>query len=151
MPRKSTKSTKRTTATKPDNTTERAKPPRSPKPTKRTTPRRQTAEVIAVILYFGVFGVHDKAISELILSKYPRTAYVNAKACHNRFLWFRDTYLHSRGLPLNKGIVGIEVKNLVPDLEIVNNITEINEECEKIIQKASFGFRGALAACSDRR
>ena len=66
-------------------------------------------------------------------------------------MWFRDVYLRGRGLPLTKTIVGKEVKDAVRLIETVDFITEIDEECEKVLRKASFDSRGAFAAYSDRR
>ena len=139
MPRRSARLAERTTPTKP---TKHAKIPK---------PRRQRPEVVATIYYFGVFGVRNNDISELILWKYPRALDVHADNCSHRFVWFRDVYLPRRRLPLTKTIVGKEMKDAVRLIETVNFITEIDEECEKVLQKASFDSRGTLAACSDRR
>ena len=133
---------------------ELTKPPKPTKPTKHAKTLklpRQTPEVIATIYYFGVFGVRNYEISKLILWKYPRALDVHAGNCSDRFVWFRDVYLPGRGLLLTKTIVGKEVKDIVPLIETVDFITEIDEECEKILEKASFDTRGALAAYSDRR
>ena len=134
MPRKPTKSTKRATATKP---TKQAKPPG---PTEPPKPPRQTAEVTAAIYYFGTFGIHNNAISELILSKYPRAVYVHAEDCRDRLVWFRDVYLPRRGLSLTKTIVGEEVQKVVPLLETFNFITQIDDGCENILQRAKGKF-----------
>ena len=153
MPRKSTKSTKRTAPTKNDKTAEQAKPPKPIVPTKLikpTTPRRQTEEVIAAIYYFGAFGLSGNTISKLILSKYPRAWNVRAEDCHDRLVWFRD-HLASKELPFKKTSVGKPVKDAVPFIADVNYITEVDDQCEKILQRVSSDTHDALTARSNYR
>ena len=88
-------------------------------------------------------------MSKLILSKYPRAMNFGAKDCCERFAWFVDS-LAEQGLRLSKTEVGKAVKDVVPLIEEINFITQIDEQCEKILQEASSDACDALTAHSDR-
>ena len=75
-------------------------------------------------------------MSKLILSKYPRAENVRAEDCSDRFVWFGDC-LAREGQRFTKDSVGKAVKDAVPFIENVNFITQIDDKCEKILQKVS--------------
>lgn len=144
MSHKSSNHTRSATLTQP---TKHAKPLDSTEP---DLPPRQAPEVAAAIYYFGAFELSATTISKLVLSKYPDAKNVRAEDCYNRVVWLSDE-LARKGLPSIKISVGSAVKDAVPYIEDVNPITQIDDECEKILQRVSSDAHGALTAHSDRR
>ena len=104
---------------------------------------------MAAIYYFGAFGLSGNAISRLVLSKYPRAVNVRAEDCCDRVEWYREC-LAKKGLPFIKTSVGRAVKDAVSLIEDVDYITQIDDQCEQILQRVSSDAHGGLSAHSDR-
>lgn len=110
-------------------------------------PPRHREEVVATILYFGILGVDDNAVSKLVELKFGIK--VSPDDCRER-LNFASLTLPQQGIPWTAAGVGEYITNFTT-LDTFITITGIDGECKTVLGKASYDAGHSLIACTDCR
>ena len=110
-------------------------------------PPRHKEEVVAIILYYGIFGVDVNVVAKLVELK-NGTA-VSPEECKERFE-FASSELSQQEIPWTPAGVGKHIAGFTTR-DTFNAITAIDRECEKVLGKASPDAGNFLIACADRR
>ena len=111
-------------------------------------PPRHREEVVATILYFGIFGVDVEVVAALVELKLGDTSDIfSPEECKER-LKFASSILDQRGISWTRAGVGGYIA-IFTTFDTFGIITAIDETCEKILGKISQDDEGCLIACAD--
>lgn len=110
-------------------------------------PPRHREEVVATILYFGILGINDQVVAELVNLKVGIE--ISPKECKER-LMFSSSKFTEWGIPWTPVGIGNYIAGFTTR-DTFHTITAIDAQCENVLGKASHNSGKSFVASTDRR